>query len=491
MARERQRTEKDAVVGIFQGSNRGYGFVSPEGGKSRNDDYFIPPRQTGGAWHGDKVSVFPDDDGVDPGDRRTARVTAILERNNKTVTGTVRKVGHELWLQPDSDKLPGAIKIVGSAKGTHMGDKAAVAVTSYGSAKTSALGTLRESFGRSGSRPASTAAILYHYEIDAAFPPAVLDEADRAPQTVDPAACAGRLDLRETAIITIDGASAKDLDDAVSLQKDGAGHWVLGVHIADVSHYVTERSQLDLEAFERGTSVYFADQVVPMLPVALSNGICSLNPQVDRLTLSCIITMDKTGKVLARSMHKSVIRTTERMTYDDCNALLAGSDPALAARYADILPMLLEMAQLAAALEKLRKLRGSLDLNTSESYIVCDEQGLPVDIRLRQQGQSEALIESFMLAANECVAQYLFEGQKPAVYRVHEKPSADKTENLKAMLEPFGYALQEADNFTLQKILDDARPKPEAPIVGTMVLRSLMKARYDTANLGHFGLAAE
>ncbi|MEG0765321.1 MAG: ribonuclease R [Pseudoflavonifractor sp.] len=491
MSGTKEKPGTDAIIGTFQGSNRGYGFVSPQGGSSRSDDYFIPPRQTAGAWHGDKVSIFPDEMGPQDGDRRTARVTAILERSNKTVTGTVRKVGHEVWLQPDSDKLPGAIKIIGSAKGAHLGDKAAVAVTSYGSAKTSALGTLRESFGRSGSRTASTAAILYNYEIDPAFSPMVLDEADRAPQSVDPLALGDRLDLRDATIITIDGASAKDLDDAVSLTRNEKGQWVLGVHIADVSHYVTEKSQLDLEAFERGTSVYFADQVVPMLPVALSNGICSLNPHVDRLTLSCCMTMDESGKVLARSMHKSVIRSTERMTYEDCNALLSGSDPALAERYANILPMLQDMAALAKALEKRRKLRGSLDLDSSESYIVCDAQGAPVDICLRQQGQSEALIESFMLCANECVAQYLFEGQKPAVYRVHEKPSADKTSSLRGMLEIFGYALQEADNFTLQKILDDVRGKPEAPTVGTMVLRSLMKAKYDVQNLGHFGLAAE
>ena len=243
----------------------------------------------------------------------------------------------------------------------------------------------------------------------------------------------------------------------MSLERDGDGNWVLGVHIADVSHYVTEGSPLDLEAFHRGTSVYFADQVVPMLPEALSNGICSLNPQVDRLALSCIMTMDGHGAMLGHKLAKTVIRSTERMTYEDCNLLLEDQSPELAARYAHILPMLRDMAGLARVLEKKRRARGALDLESRECYIVCDADGLPVDIRVRESGTSERLIESFMLAANECVAEHLQKAALPAVYRVHEKPSADKAANLKAMLAPLGFALREADNGSLQKVLDAAR----------------------------------
>ena len=228
-----------------------------------------------------------------------------------------------------------------------------------------------------------------------------------------------------------------------------------------------------------------------MLPVELSNGICSLNPGVDRLTISCFMTLAADGQEEDHHICKSVIRSTERMTYEDCNKLLAGEDQELEKRYADILPMLKDMAVLAKVLEKRRKLRGSLDLETSESYIICDEHGTPVDIRVRRQGESEALIESFMLAANECVAKHLFDRHKPAVYRVHEKPSQDKAEGLKTMLAPFGYTFQEADSFAIQKILEDVKGKPEAPIISTMVLHSLMKARYDVQNLGHFGLAAK
>ncbi len=479
-----------AIAGTFQGTSRGFGFLVPEDGKSRQDDWFIPPGATGGAWHGDGVLAEPDREQSGEG-KRTARIVKVTARANTVVTGTVRRYDRALWLEPDSDKLPGPIMLTGR-RGGRAGEKGAVQMQSYGSGGRPPMGVLRETFGRAGSREAGVAAILYQYEIDPEFPLAVLDEAAAAPQTVAEGMSSRRLDLREKTVITIDGASAKDLDDAVSLERSSAGDWVLGVHIADVSHYVTERSALDKEAWERGTSVYFADRVVPMLPVALSNGICSLNPGVDRLALSCFMTMGKDGAVKSHSVHKSVIRSAERMTYEDCNVLLGEEkDDSLRARYAHILPMLLDMAALAKALEKTRKLRGSLDLDTSESYVVCDEEGKPVDIVLRRQGVSEALIESFMLAANETVAKHLFDLQKPAVYRVHEKPSLDKTEGLKTLLEPFGYTLQEADNFTLQKILKDAKDRPEAPIISTMILRSLMKARYDVQNQGHFGLAAK
>ena len=488
--------EHGGVAGTYQATSRGFGFLIPEEG---GEDYFIPPRADGGAWNGDKVLARPDAQEAEGGHRRSARITAVTQRANQTVTGGIRKQGREVWLQPTSDRLPGPIQVVGKTGGVREGDKAAVSMTSYGSAKHPPLGMLKEVFGREGTRQASTEAVLYNYGIEREFPLPVSAEAGEAPREVEPAALAGRLDLREKTVITIDGASAKDLDDAVSLERDGAGRWVLGVHIADVSHYVRAGSPLDLEAWNRGTSVYFADQVIPMLPQALSNGICSLNPRVDRLALSCIMTMSADGGVVDHRIAKSVIRTTERMTYDDCNALLEGDGegerrgqaPALRERYADILPMLRDMAGLAAALEKRRRARGSLDLDSAEAYILCDEEGAPVDIRTRKQGVSEALIESFMLAANECVAEHLFQLHKPAVYRVHEKPSADKTDGLRAMLAPLGYSLPEADSFTLQKILDAAREKPEGAAVSAMVLRSLMKARYDVENLGHFGLAAK
>ncbi|WP_255396990.1 ribonuclease R [Flavonifractor sp. An10] len=478
------------ITGIYQATSRGFGFVTPEDGKSREDDWFIPPRSDGGAWHGDQVRIQPlEEEGE--GRRRSARVSAVTGRANKTVTGILSRHNRELWLQPDNDKLPGPIQVLTKRRNVRAGDRAAVAMTSFGSAKLPPMGTLREVFGPAGERESAVAAILYQNDISRDFPDAVLAEAMAAPQAVEEAAKAGRLDLRDKTIITIDGASSKDLDDAVSLEKDGRGRWVLGVHIADVSHYVTQGSALDLEAWERGTSVYFADQVVPMLPKELSNGICSLNPRADRLALSCIMTLTPEGEVVEHTIAKSVIRTTERMTYEDCNVLLSHGDPALAERYQDILPMLEDMAALSKVLEGRRRRRGALELDTKESYVICDDTGAPVDVAVHSQGVSEALIESFMLAANECVAEHLNKLDKPCVYRVHEKPSPDKAEALRTMVAPLGYDLKEADGPSLQKLLDASRGKPEEAAVSMMVLRALMKARYDGENLGHFGLGAK
>ena len=478
------------IEGIYQATARGFGFLTPDGAVGRASDLFVPPRAEGGAWTGDRVSAETRPDPRDP-QRQVAKVTAVLERNTRTLIGAVERRGREIWLQPSSDRYPNAVKVVGRSAGkVRPGDKAAVAVSSYGSAKLPPMGTLKATFGREGTRQASVAAILYRYDIEDEFPAPVRAAAALAPEEVDPAARAGRLDLRDRTVITIDGASSKDFDDAVSLERDEKGRWVLGVHIADVSHYVPAGSVLDLEAFHRGASVYFADRVVPMLPEELSNGICSLNPHVDRLALSCILTLDPSGAVLDHRIAKSVLRSTERMTYGDCNLLLEDRDPALAERYAHILPMLRDMAALAKALEKRRRLRGALDLETQECYIVCDEAGNPVDIRVRETGASEKLIESFMLSANECVAEHLQKAGLPCVYRVHEKPTEDKVTALRAMLAPWGFDLKEADHGSIQKVLDAVKGTAQAPAIHIMVLRSLMKARYDPQNLGHFGLAA-
>lgn len=483
------------ITGIYQATSRGFGFVTPEDGKSREDDWFIPPRSDGGAWHGDQVRIQPLEEEEGEGRRRSARVTVVTGRANKTVAGILSRHNRELWLQPDNDKLPGPIQVLTKRRNVRAGDRAAVAMTSFGSAKLPPMGTLREVFGPAGERESAVAAILYQNDISRDFPDAVLAEAQAAPQAVEESALAGRLDLRDKIIITIDGAASKDLDDAVSLEKDGRGRWVLGVHIADVSHYVTQGSALDLEAWERGTSVYFADQVVPMLPRELSNGICSLNPRADRLALSCIMTLTPEGEVVEHTIAKSVIRTTERMTYEDCNLLLdgqrRGQAPALQERYRHILPMLEDMAALSKVLAGRRRRRGALELDTKESYVICDESGAPVDVAVHSQGVSEALIESFMLAANECVAEHLNRLDKPCVYRVHEKPSPDKAEALRTMVAPLGYDLKEADGPSLQKLLDASRGKPEEAAVSMMVLRALMKARYDGENLGHFGLGAK
>ena len=473
------------LIGTYQATGRGFGFLIPEEG----EDCFIPPRAQGSAWNGDKVSAVITEEDPATG-RRTAKVTGVLERANRTVIGVLEKHDRALWLKPDSQRLPGLIQVATKRRNLRVGERAAVSMTSFGGDRHPPVGTLREIFGPADQRESAVAAILYGNDIHRDFPPEVMEQTRSIPQFVQTAALEGRLDLRDKTIITIDGATSKDFDDAVSLEKDDQGRWVLGVHIADVSHYVQPGTPLDLEAYERGASVYFADQVVPMLPEALSNGICSLNPQVDRLALSCILTLDREGAVADHRIAKTVLRSAERMTYGDCNKLLAGEDPALAVKYAHILPMLKDMAALAKVLEARRRRRGGLDLETQESQVVCDDQGEPVAVLLRRQGESEKLIEAFMLAANECVAEHLARAGKPCVYRVHEKPSTEKTDALRTLVAPLGYDLKTADGSGLQKLLDWAKGKPEEGAVSMMVLRSLMKARYDGENLGHFGLAA-
>lgn len=484
-------TKPTIIEGVYQASGRGFGFVTPDGAEGREEDLFIPPRREGGAWHGDRVRVSVcADDGGESG-RTVGRVTAVLQRNNPTVIGRLSKEGRDYWLQPDNSRLTQSIRLTGSRSGLRAGDKAEVRVVSYGTAQSGPLGLFLRAFGRDGTRQAAVEAILAQNRIPHAFPRDVLLEAGQIPSQVPPHALEGRLDLRDKQIITIDGPTAKDLDDAVSLERDGKGRWVLGVHIADVSHYVAEGSALDREAFDRGTSVYFADRVIPMLPEALSNGICSLNPQVDRLTLSCLMTLDGQGHVVEHTIAKSVIRTAERMTYPDCNALLGEAPLELSQRYAAILPMLREMEGLASVLRRKRRNRGALDLETGETYILCDEYGFPVDLCRRVPGVSEGIIEEFMLIANETVAEHLVKAAKPGVFRVHEKPAPARLEQLRTTLAPFGYTLPTPDAFGMQKLLQQAEGRPEQGAVSLLVLRSLMKARYASENLGHFGLGAE
>ena len=478
---------KSEMTGTYQASGRGYGFFIPEDG---GEDWFVPPHRSGTAWDGDLVKLREDAEESADGNRKVGAVTAVLERVNRDVVGTVHKQGRELWLEPDNKRLPSILVLAKKGK-VGNNEKAAVTMTSFGGRGEPPVGRLTETFGRAGTRQAAVDATLYRYDIWPDFPPDVLLEADRVSHVIEEETLSGRRDLRDELIITIDGASAKDLDDAISLTRDEQGRQVLGVHIADVSHYVTPYSALDREAFDRGTSVYFADRVIPMLPKELSNGICSLHPGVDRLTLSCFMTLDGDAHVVRQEIVKSVIRSAERMTYSDCNKLLANEDADLKVRYDHILPMLNEMAALAAKLERNRRARGSLDLSSSEAAILCDRFGHPVGVELRKPGVSEGLIEEFMLSANETVARYLHDLKKPAVYRVHEKPTGDKVERLRAMLAPFGLDVGAADHFALQKVLKEVEGRPEEPAVNAVVLRSMMKARYDPQNLGHFGLAAE
>lgn len=477
-------------AGIFRSSGRGYGFVSPDGG---GPDVFIPPKGTQGAWHNDRVLYreLGDKSGKGP----EGEVERIASRGFSSVTGRLAVSRREAYVEPSEKRLALRIELNDRRlKGARSGDLVSVDILSYGDGKKPPRGELARVFGEDGTRKAACAAVLSENGIRESFPPEVLAEADGLPDSIEAGRISGRLDLRDRLVFTIDGDDAKDLDDAVSLQKDESGNWVLGVHIADVSEYVTPGSALDGEAFSRGTSVYYADRVIPMLPVKLSNGICSLNGGADRLAVSAFVTLDGAGGVLGTDFSKSVIRSSERMTYNNCNRLLEGGDPALNERYRDILPMLKDMSGLADALYKRRMRRGALDIETVESYIKCDETGAPVEILPRSRGISEKIIEEFMLCANEAVAEHLFHSERPAVYRVHEKPDPDKMAAFRAFAALSGYPLPAGGGLgshALQSVLDRVKEDAMRRRISGMLLKSLMKARYSEQNLGHFGLAAK
>lgn len=461
-------------------------------------DVYINGKDLAGAIDGDRVTVH-----IDGTDTRTGRpeghVTKILERGNENVTGILleRRRDEFFRVKCDNERIYTKIRIPEDAvMDAEPGQRVVVCLTKYDG--DAVYGRVIKVLGDADSISGNIEAILFEHNIRTEFPEAVIREAEATPQEVSKKDIAGRLDLRDKIIFTIDGDDARDFDDAVSLDILESGNYRLGVHIADVTHYVREGSALDTEAFARGTSVYLADRVVPMLPTLLSNGICSLNPQVDRLTLSVFMEIDAQGNVISHELAKAVIRSVERMTYNDVTALIEGKDEPLAKRYSAILPTIRSMAELARILRKKRTARGSLDFDFPESAVVVNEQGEPVDIVHVERGVSNRLIEEFMLVANETIAEYAFWAELPFVYRVHESPSAEKMAEFQTFISHFGLRLKgtfDEENpihpKELQTLLKQIKDTPEEQMIATYMLRSLMKARYTPQNLGHFGLAAK
>lgn len=482
------------LLGVFHATERGHGFVSvlAEPGKPQPDDFYIPLDQTGGAWHMDRVLVQPGNSKYVNG-HKSASVARVIERGCTELTGVVRLRGQAYLVQPSNAKYPAIAVRSQDLAGAQEGDLVSVAVTSYGNGVTLPQGTVMAHFGNSETIDAAVAAILHKNNVFDAFPAAVLDQAGNIAPTVPADAMAGRLDLRDKLIFTIDGDDAKDFDDAISLEPLENGHWLLGVHIADVSHYVTPGSPLDAEAWKRGTSVYYPGHVVPMLPVALSNGICSLNPHVDRLTFSALMEIDKDGRRHRTTFAKTVIRSRARMTYRNVNRILAG-DAALCEEYAFLMPTLVNMNQLAHTYLQRRIERGALEMEIPEVEVVMDEHAQPVDVHYRERGESERLIEEFMLQANEAVAEYMCRRNYPTVYRIHEKPAPDKLRAFAQFARPFGYRIDPGNpgNTTqLQVILSGAKDDPRQRALPILLLRSLARARYADQCLGHYGLQAK
>ena len=482
------------VAGTYLATERAFGFVTPDAaeGESKPDDLFIPPNASGGAWHGDRVLVKLTERKNGRG-RREATVIRVLRRAGRELTGALVQRGKAYFVQPTSKKYPEIAVDRHHLGDARVGDRVAVSISHYGDEKFAPQGVIQADLGEDGTMEASIAAILHENAVFDFFPEEVLRQADAVPQEVDPAALHGRLDLRDKLIFTIDGDDAKDFDDAVSLEPLENGHYLLGVHIADVSHYVTTGSPLDQEAYRRGTSVYYPGHVVPMLPFALSHGICSLNPDVDRLTFSALMEVDKDGRRYGAKFAKSVIRSKARMTYNKVNKILAG-DEALREEYAFLVQTAEKMNDLAHALYKRRIERGALELDIPEAQITVDETGRPVAIQYRDRGESEKLIEEFMLQANEAVAEYMCKRGLPTVYRVHENPDTEKLRVFAQFARPFGYRIDPSkpeDTFQFQAVLRGAKNDPKQRILPTLLLRSLARARYADECIGHYGLKAK
>lgn len=474
------------IRGSFQGHERGFGFVLAE-----PSDLFIPAEAVCGALHGDLVlaKITKSDKA---GKRREGEIVRILERMNHAVIGSFEQSKNHGFVIPDDKRISKDIYVPKSEwNGAKNGQKVVAEITQQPDARRNPEGKIVEILGNPAENDTEIRSVLRRFGIQDVFPEEVLQEAADQKDHVTEEELKGRKDFRNRLVITIDGDDAKDFDDAISLEKLENGNYLLGVHIADVSHYVPAGSQLDREAYRRGTSVYLVDRVVPMLPEALSNGICSLRPDVDRLTMSLEMEVDPKGKVKKYEISPGVIHSSYRMTYHNVTRTLEDPDYH---EYDPLRKHFLLMQELAEILRKKREARGSLDFDFPEAKIILDQKGKPVSIEKYEITISNHIIEEFMLLANETVAEHVFWLGVPLMYRVHEKPSAEKMESFSKLAYHFGYALKktaEPHPRALQEILKECRGKPEERILSTMLLRSMMKAEYKGENLGHFGLAAK
>ncbi|MDY3248864.1 MAG: ribonuclease R [Candidatus Choladocola sp.] len=485
-----RKSRAQFLKGTFIAHPRGFGFVETEG---QEDDIYIPEDQTGGALHRDTVmaAVLQTAEGK----RREGTVVRILEHGIHEVVGTFQKNRSYGFVIPDNPRITTDIFIPQEhTMGAVDGHKVLTELISYGSRDKKPEGRIKEIIGHVSDPGTDILSVVFEHELPYEFPERVMNQAQRVPETVSEADMAGRKDLRQMMMVTIDGEDAKDLDDAVSLTFDGE-HYHLGVHIADVANYVQENSALDREAYQRGTSVYLADRVIPMLPRKLSNGICSLNAGVDRLSMSCLMEIDQKGNVLSHDVVESVIRVNRRMSYNEVKLILRGQDAALAEECSELVPMFEHMNELAGILHAKRRKRGSIDFDFPEAKVILDGNGIPVDIRAYEQNEATSLIEEFMLAANETIAEHFYWQEIPFLYRTHEAPDQEKIQSLASFIANFGYGMKgvsdEIHPKELQKLLARIADTPEETIISRLALRSMKQARYTTESTGHFGLAAK
>lgn len=482
------KSEGKYLTGTFTAHARGFGFVSIEG---EEEDIFIPESQVHGAFHMDTVQVAITSENT--GRRREGTITKIISRGTTRIVCTYEKSKTFGFAVPDNPKFGSDIFVPQErSKGAVSGHKVVVEITDYGKEGRKPEGKVVEIIGHINDPGTDIMSIVKAYDLPVEFSEKIMHQVENVSNEVSTADMAGRMDFREWQTVTIDGEDAKDLDDAITLTKEG-DNYKLGVHIADVSNYVQEHSALDVEALSRGTSVYLVDRVIPMLPHKLSNGICSLNAGENRLTLSCVMTIDPKGNVIDHTIAESVIKVDRRMSYTSVKKILEDHDENEIREYENLVPMFELMRELAAILRKKRMKRGSIDFDFPETKIVLDEKGKPIEIKPYERNVATKIIEDFMLIANETVAQDYFWQELPFVYRTHDNPDTEKIKKLSTFINNFGYSIHigqdEVHPKELQKLLQKIDGTPEEALISRLTLRSMKQAKYTTMSTGHFGLA--
>ena len=482
------KSEGKYLTGVYTAHPRGFGFVTVEG---EEEDIFIPASQANGALHMDtvQVTISPNSSGR----RKEGTVTKIISRGTEQLVCTYEKSNTFGFAVPDNPRFAQDIFIPQErSKGAVTGHKVVVEITDYGKNGKKPEGKVVEIIGHINDPGTDIMSIVKSYDLPVEFSAKIMKQVENVSNEVSIQDMAGRMDLRDWQTVTIDGEDAKDLDDAITLTKEGE-NYKLGVHIADVSNYVQENSALDVEALKRGTSVYLVDRVIPMLPHRLSNGICSLNAGENRLTLSCIMTIDDKGNVIDHTIAETVIRVDRRMSYTSVKKILEDHDPKETEEYKELVPMFERMQELAAILRKKRMKRGSIDFDFPETKIILDGNGKPIDIRPYDRNVATKIIEDFMLITNETVAQDYFWQELPFVYRTHDNPDTEKIQKLSTFINNFGYTIHigqdEIHPKELQKLLMKIDGTPEEALISRLTLRSMKQAKYTTVGTGHFGLA--
>ena len=481
------------IRGRVQGHAKGFAFIIPED-PGMGKDVYVAQGDLNGAMNRDTVLVRLQPNSR--GERPEGVIVRIIERGTTRVVGTFTSSEHYGFVIPDDKRVPNDIFIAKeNMNGAAEGHKVVVEITKYPEDRKNAEGIVVQILGHKNDPGVDILSIIHKYGIPTEFPEEVVEQATNVPDSISEEDLKGRRDLRDWTIVTIDGEDAKDLDDAVNVIKLDNGNFQLGVHIADVSHYVKDGSPLDEEALERGTSVYLVDRVIPMIPHRLSNGICSLNPRVDRLTISCLMEITPTGKVVEHEIFPSVIKTTARMTYNNVRKILQREDEDVLEEYKEHLSFFDLMGELANILTEKRRERGAIDFDFTEAKILVDESGHPTDVVIRERSVAERLIEEFMLAANETIAEHFHWMDIPFLYRIHDDPDPSKLERFFKFAVNFGYVVKGSTDSihpkTLQSLLEEVKGEPEEAVISTVMLRSMQQAKYNPESIGHFGLATE